>query len=116
MWSTRWCSRPSEVTVPPIFITSLVSQVLLSFLATAIVMWCSRWRENRADASAASLADHNKMIAALRRLQTVHKPDDLPEQIAAFGIAGGIGQGLMSLFLSHPPLADRIAALEQNRG
>jgi heat shock protein HtpX len=100
---------------PAYFITSIVAQVLLSFLATAIVMGYSRRREYRADAGAASLAGRNKMIAALRRLQAVHEPHDLPEQLAAFGIAGGIGQGLMNIFRSHPPLADRIAALEQRR-
>jgi heat shock protein HtpX len=101
---------------PAYFITSIVTQILLSILATAIVMWYSRWREYGADAGSASLAGRDKMIAALKRLQAVQEPHDLPEQLAAFGIAGGIGQGLMNLFRSHPPLADRIAALERNRG
>ena len=100
---------------PAYFITSIVTQILLSILATAIVMWYSRQREYRADAGAATLAGRDKMIAALKRLQAVHEPHELPDQLAAFGIAGGIGQGLMNLFRSHPPLADRIAALEHHR-
>jgi len=98
---------------PAYFITSIVSQILLSILASALVMWYSRWREYRADAGGASLAGRNKMIAALKRLQAVHEPHDLPDQLAAFGIAGGMSRGLMNLFRSHPPLADRIAALER---
>ena len=97
---------------PAFFITSIVAQIFLSILATAIVMWFSRWREFRADAGGASLAGRGKMIAALRRLQTVHEPRDLPDQFAAFGIAGGLGEGLKKLFLSHPPLEERIAALQ----
>jgi len=100
---------------PAYFITSIIAQILLSILATTIVMWYSRRREYRADAGAASLAGRDKMIAALKRLQAVHEPHDLPDQLATFGIAGGIGQGLKSLFRSHPPLADRIAALERDR-
>ncbi len=97
---------------PAFFITSIVAQIFLSILATAVVMWFSRWREFRADAGGASLAGRGKMIAALRRLQAVHEPHDLPDQFAAFGIAGGLGQGLKKLFLSHPPLDERIAALQ----
>ncbi len=97
---------------PAFFITSIVAQIFLSILATAVVMWFSRWREFRADAGGASLAGRGKMIAALRRLQAVHEPRDLPDQFAAFGIAGGLGQGLKKLFLSHPPLEERIAALQ----
>jgi len=97
---------------PAFFITSIVAQIFLSILATAIVMWFSRWREFRADAGGASLAGRGKMVAALRRLQAVHEPRDLPDQFAAFGIAGGLGEGLKKLFLSHPPLEERIAALQ----
>jgi heat shock protein HtpX len=100
---------------PAYFITSILAQILLSILATAIVMWFSRWREFKADAGGAGLAGRGKMIAALRRLQAVHEPHDLPEQFAAFGIAGGIGDGLRKLFMSHPPLSERIAALEAGR-
>jgi len=98
---------------PAYYITSIVAQILLSILATIIVMWYSRWREYRADAGAANLTGRRKMIAALRRLQAVQHPHDLPEQLATFGIAGGLGA---NLFRSHPPLADRIAALEEYSG
>jgi len=93
------------------FITSLVAQVVLSFLATMIVMWFSRRREFRADIGGADLAGRGNMIAALRRLQAVHEPEALPDQFAAFGIAGGVRE----LFSSHPPLEARIAALEEGR-
>ncbi len=102
---------------PGYYITSLIAQLLLGVLASAIVMWFSRWREYRADAGGASLSTRQKMIAALRRLQAVHQPKDLPDQFAAFGISGGFGDGLKKLFLSHPPLEERIRALEQaNQG
>jgi heat shock protein HtpX len=93
------------------FVTVLVTQLLLSVLATIIVMWFSRWREFRADRGGAQLAGTPSMIAALEELKRVHEP--LPtQQLAAFGIAGGdIGGGLKRLFLSHPPLDERIAAL-----
>lgn len=100
---------------PGYFVTSLVAQLVLGVLASAIVMWFSRWREFRADSGGAELAGRNKMVAALRRLQAVHEPKDLPDQFAAFGISGGFGAGLKKLFLSHPPLAERIAALESAR-
>jgi heat shock protein HtpX len=101
---------------PAYFIVSIVSQILLSILATMIVMWFSRYREFRADAGGAGLAGTPKMIAALRRLQAAHEPQDLPtEQFAAFGISGGIGTGIKRLFMSHPPLEERIAALEAAR-
>ena len=100
---------------PAYFITSIVAQIFLSILATAIVMWFSRKREFRADAGGADLAGRGKMIAALRRLQAAHDPKDLPGEMAAFGIAGGPGLGLKKLFLSHPPLEERIAALEASR-
>ncbi len=100
---------------PGFFITSMVAQLVLGVLASAIVMWFSRWREFRADAGAAELSGRTKMIAALRRLQAVHEPRDLPDEFAAFGIAGGFGDGVKKLFLSHPPLEERIAALESLR-
>lgn len=95
------------------FVVSMIAQVLLSFLATIIVMWFSRYREFRADAGGASLAGRQKMINALRALQRQHEHPDLPAgEMAAFGISGTIG----NLFSSHPPLEQRIAALEQARG
>jgi heat shock protein HtpX len=98
---------------PAYFIVSIVSQILLSILATMIVMWFSRYREFKADAGGARLTSNHKMADALRRLQAVHEPQDLPtEELAAFGISGRIGNGLQRLFMSHPPLEERIAALE----
>jgi len=97
---------------PAYFITSIVAQVLLSILASMIVMWFSRRREFRADAGGASLAGRGKMIAALQALQRGHEPEDLPGEFAAFGINGGLGEGLKRLFMSHPPLQERIAALQ----
>lgn len=96
---------------PGFFITSFVAQILFGILASAIVMWFSRQREFRADAGAAVLAGKSKMIAALERLRLAHEPRDLPDQLAAFGINGGRSGGLKALFLSHPPLEARIAAL-----
>jgi heat shock protein HtpX len=101
---------------PAYFIVSMVAQVLLSVLATMIVMWFSRYREFRADAGGADLTSRAKMASALRALQRVHEPRDLPAgEFAAFGISGGIGDGIKRLFMSHPPLEERIAALEGRR-
>ena len=98
---------------PGYFITSMVAQFVLGILATAIVMYFSRLREFRADEGGATLSSKQKMIDALRRLQAQHEPEELPEQLAAFGIRGG-GQGLMKrLFRSHPDLDERIEALQQ---
>ncbi len=94
------------------FVGVIVSQILLSILATMIVMSFSRRREFRADAGSARLAGREKMIAALERLKGgANEP--LPEQMAAFGIAGGGAHGLKRLFLSHPPLDERIEALKK---
>jgi heat shock protein HtpX len=95
------------------FIVRIVLEILLSIVASIIVMWFSRWREFRADAGGAQLAGRDKMIAALRRLQAMHEPSRLPAQISAFGINGG--GGFMRLFMSHPPLDERIRALEAGR-
>lgn len=98
---------------PAYYIVSMVAQLLLSVLATMIVMWFSRYREFKADAGGARLTSNQKMANALRRLQMVHEPKDLPSgEFAAFGISGGIGNGFKRLFMSHPPLEERIAALE----
>ena len=93
------------------FVTVIVLQLLLGILANMIVMWFSRRREFRADRGGAQLAGTGNMIAALEELKRVHEP--LPsQQLAAFGIAGGgRGGGLARLFMSHPPLDERIAAL-----
>ncbi|NNJ95273.1 MAG: protease HtpX, partial [Halobacteria archaeon] len=97
---------------PAYYVTSIVAQVLLSILATMIVMWFSRRREFRADAGGASLAGRGKMISALQALQRAHEPRDLPGEFAAFGIAGGLGAGIKRLYMTHPPLEERIAALQ----
>jgi heat shock protein HtpX len=89
------------------YVTQMLAQVVLSFLASAIVMWFSRWREFRADSGAANLADREKMIAALQRLKSAHEPAEMPAEMAAFGIRGG----MKKFFMSHPPLDERIAAL-----
>jgi heat shock protein HtpX len=96
---------------PAFWITSIFAQVVLGILASIIVMWFSRQREFRADAGGASLAGRQNMIAALDRLRLSAGQPHLPDQMAAFGISGGIGQGLKRLFMSHPPLEERIAAL-----
>ncbi|MGB7550071.1 MAG: protease HtpX [Chromatiaceae bacterium] len=101
---------------PAYFVVSMVSQLLLSILATMVVMWFSRQREFRADKGGADLTSRNKMASALRALQRVHEPRDLPAgEFAAFGISGGIGNGFKRLFMSHPPLEERIAVLEGRR-
>lgn len=100
---------------PAFWVTAIIAEIVLGVLASIIVMWFSRQREFRADAGGASLAGKNKMIAALRRLQLTAEQRHLPDQLAAFGISGGIGSGLRSLFMSHPPLEERIAALEAQR-
>ena len=93
------------------FISSIVAQIVLGILASTIVMWFSRRREFRADADAAKLAGGDKMIAALQSLQR-GTGEDLPTQMAAFGISGKTKSGIAALFLSHPPLEQRIAALQ----
>ena len=95
------------------FITVMVMQVIFGVLANMIVMAFSRYREFRADAGGAALAGRNNMIGALERLKMAHSPA-LPTQMAAFGISGGLGTGLRRLFMSHPPLEERIAALQSH--
>ena len=91
------------------FVAEIAAQLVLGMLASIIVMWFSRQREFRADAGGASLAGRNKMIAALERLKINHEQTVLPEKMAAFGISGG--KGMMRLFMTHPPLEERIEAL-----
>lgn len=97
---------------PAYYIVSIVAQIFLSILASIIVMWFSRRREFRADAGGASLAGRGKMIAALQALQRQQNPHDLPGEFAAFGISGGLGDGVKKLFMTHPPLQERITALQ----
>ncbi len=97
---------------PGFWITTIIAELLLGLLATIIVMWFSRRREFRADAGGAELAGRSAMIGALRRLQAHSEGNHLPDQLAAFGISGAVAGGLKKLFMSHPPLHERIAALE----
>ncbi|MDI9570548.1 MAG: protease HtpX [Pseudomonadota bacterium] len=96
---------------PAYMITTIIAQLVFGVLASVIVMWFSRQREFRADAGSAALEGRGKMIAALRSLQKTAEQPHLPNQMAAFGIAGGTS-GFMKLFMTHPPLEERIAALE----
>ena len=91
----------------------IVAQLVLGILASMIVMWFSRQREFRADAGGANLAGRQKMIAALQRLKANHEQATLPEQMAAFGISGG--KSFAKLFMTHPPLDERIEALRTGR-
>jgi len=94
------------------WVTTIVAEIVLAVLASIIVMWFSRQREFRADAGAAALAGREKMIAALQRLGGAGPAEDLPDQMEAFGISGKIAKGgLKRLFMSHPPIEERIAAL-----
>ncbi|ADJ29492.1 protease HtpX [Nitrosococcus watsonii] len=99
---------------PAFFITTLIAQMVLAILASLIVLWFSRQREFRADAGGARLAGKEKMIAALERLGRMAQ-EGLPDQLQAFGIAGGRSQGWKRLFMSHPPIEERIAALRTER-
>ncbi len=100
---------------PAFYITSIFAQIVLGILASMIVMWFSRQREFRADRGGAKLASREKMVAALEALKRAHEPAQLPDQMAAFGISGGIGHGLKRLFMSHPPLEERIAVLKASQ-
>ena len=97
-------------TGPAFFVTMIIAELVLGVLASIIVMWFSRKREFRADMGGASLAGKQNMIGALERLASLH-PAPLPEKMAAFGIAGGGASGIKRLFMTHPPLEERIAAL-----
>ncbi len=102
---------------PGFFVASIAAQVLLGILATTIVMWFSRRREFRADAGGAQLAGRDSMIRALQGLQRVHHPAALPKAIEAFAISSGRAKslgGFARLFMSHPPIEERIAALQQH--
>lgn len=94
------------------FVSVIVAQIVLGILASTIVMWVSRKREFRADAGSASLNGNQPMIRALERLGR-GRPAELPESIAAFGISGSKAAGIKKLFMSHPPITERIAALSR---
>jgi heat shock protein HtpX len=94
------------------FVTVLFAEMVLGILASMIVMYFSRQREFRADHGGAWLAGRQNMIGALEALQRQHEPQGLPSNMAAFGINGGVPSGLRRLFMSHPPLEERIAVLK----
>jgi heat shock protein HtpX len=97
-------------------VTVILAQVVLGILAGMIVAWFSRKREFRADAGGAHLAGTNSMVGALEALKrVVQAPTAMPEKMAAFGIRSGPPQGWQKLFMSHPPLEERIAALNSAR-
>jgi heat shock protein HtpX len=96
---------------PAFWIVSIAAQIVLGIFASMIVMWFSRYREYRADAGGAKLAGRGKMISALRSLQSSHTAE-MPGELAAFGINSG---RMRALFSSHPPLEERIRALESQR-
>ena len=99
---------------PAFYVTSILAQIVFGILASIIVFWFSRQREFRADAGSAHLAGREKMIAALEKLRRNVNQPHLPDQMAAFGISGGRGQGFKRFFMTHPPLEERIAALRRN--
>ena len=100
---------------PGFFITSMVAQLVFGILASMIVCWFSRQREFRADAGAAAISGREKMIAALQKLRMSTAQPHLPDQMAAFGISGNAAGGLRKLFMTHPPLEERIEALRRAR-
>jgi len=97
------------------YVIVFVLDMVFGLFASIIAMWFSRHREFRADAGGAKLAGRDKMVAALERLSLTYGESTLPKQVAAFGISGGVGSGIQRLFMSHPPLEERIAALRNAR-
>lgn len=109
----RTVFKTEEGRGPAYYIVQIVAQIVLGILASMIVMWFSRYREFKADAGGANLAGREKMISALRALQRNQEAPPLAGQLAAFGISGS--GGMSRLFMSHPPLEERIAALQNQR-
>ena len=99
---------------PGYFLSVMALQILFGLLASLVVFWFSRQREFRADAGGARLAGRPNMISALERLKAAHE-QPLPDQLGAFGISGG-GKAISRLFMTHPPLDERIAALRAMQG
>lgn len=98
------------------FITTMIAEFVLAFLANMIVAWFSRFREYRADRAGADLAGTSSMIAALQRLQAdsqAHIAQQMPENFKAFGIQANFSQMILKAFATHPPLEKRIAALRE---
>jgi len=113
----RLVFRTERGTGPGFFIASIVAQLLLGILASMIVMAFSRYREFRADAGGAVLAGRDSMIRALQGLQRIQQSAALPKAIEAFAISSGRAKsssGFARLFMSHPPLEERIAALQRS--
>jgi heat shock protein HtpX len=101
---------------PAFWIATIVAEVILAVLASIIVMWFSRQREFRADQAGARLSSRDNMIGALEALARASgRPVQMPDQMAAFGIRGGVAQGMKRLFMSHPPIEERIMALKSMR-
>jgi heat shock protein HtpX len=96
------------------YVSVVVLDIVFGIIATVIARWFSRQREFRADAVGAKLAGRDKMASALERLMLNHGQTALPKDVQAFGISGGVGDGLKRLFLTHPPLEERIAALRNS--
>ena len=105
--------KSERETGPAFFVTMIVAELVLGVLASIIVMWFSRQREFRADSGGARLSGRHNMIAALERLNSLHAAP-LPDRMAAFGISGGAASGFKRLFLTHPPLSERIEALRNS--
>ena len=96
------------------FVATIFAELVLGILASIIVMWFSRKREFKADEAGARLAGTNAMIGALQRLRAEQEvPVQMPSSLTAFGINGGLKHGLAGLLMTHPPLEDRIRALQQ---
>ncbi len=93
------------------YLTVIVLEIVFGLIASVIAMWFSRQREFRADAAGAQFAGRQKMIAALERLMLNHGQTALPKNVQAFGISGGVADGMKKLFMTHPPLEQRIAVL-----
>ena len=106
-------NRDGQTSSGMYFMVAMVLEVVFGFLASIIAMWFSRYREFHADAGSAQLVGKQKMIAALKRLQSLHEPQQLEGELAAFAINGKRGSALASLFMSHPPLEKRIEALQK---
>ncbi|MBF7730827.1 protease HtpX [Pseudomonas sp. N040] len=106
--------KTEEGNGPAFYIATIVAELVLGILASMIVMWFSRKREFRADEAGAQFAGTASMIAALQRLKAEQGvPVHMPDSLTAFGINGGLKQGLAGLLMSHPPLDARIEALRQ---
>ena len=95
------------------FVVVIVLEIIFGLFASMIVMAFSRYREFRADAAGARLAGRGRMISALERLAASYGESTLPRNMQAFGISGHLASGFRRLFMSHPPLGERIEALRR---